>query len=513
MAAKNCPETPRQRMINLMYLVLIAMLAMNVDKSVLDAFVMVDKGLRETVENFKSKNERIYSRFESAASLNEKKVGELNREMQVIKARTNELSDYIDSLKMMLAIKTDGPEGRDDSIKNKENTHKAAEIMLVKGKGTELKERIVDYRNILVSKLSEKDSLVRMSIEKSLNTSDPPPKEGKTPSWEISKFEGYPLVSVITLMTKMQNDLRYAESELISHMYTEIDAESYKFNKLQAVVVQNSNFVLEGNEYKAKIFLTAVDSTQKHDIKVGNQLIPIDESGIGIYRVPNAREGRYSRKGNILFKGPDGNIKPYKFDFSYQVAKPTMTVSPTKMNVFYAGIENPVSISVPGVPADKVMATITNGRISARGRGYVVYPGKPGIKSVISVRAKLENGKVVNIGSTEFRVKRVPNPIATVAGKNEGLIDKNVLLNEQGVFAEIPDFDFKMNFKVTSFVVLSTREGYTDDKKASGNRFTNDQISLMKRLNSGSRLIIEDIIAKGDDGSTRKLPAISFKIK
>jgi gliding motility-associated protein GldM len=183
------------------------------------------------------------------------------------------------------------------------------------------------------------------------------------------------------------------------------------------------------------------------------------------------------------------------------------------MNVFYAGIENPVSISVPGIPSDKIRPKISNGKMVAKGNGYIVYPDKPGRKCVISVTAELSGGKETTIGSMDFRVKSVPDPVATVAGKNEGLIGKSVLLSEQGVFAEIPDFDFEMNFKVTSFVVSTTREGYTVDKKSNSNRFTDDQTALMKRLNSGSRLYIENIVARGEDGSTRNLSAISFKIK
>jgi gliding motility-associated protein GldM len=191
-----------------------------------------------------------------------------------------------------------------------------------------------------------------------------------------------------------------------------------------------------------------------------------------------------------------------------------MTISPTKMNVFYAGIENPVSISVPGIPSNKIRPKIKNGRLVQRGSGYVVYPDKPGRKTVITVLAELEGGTEITIGSMDFRVKSVPDPVATVAGKNEGIISKNLLLAEQGVFAEIPDFDFEMNFKVSSFdVVFTTRDGFTVEKRSPNNRFTEEQLVLMKNLNSGNRLIIENIVAKGDDGSTRNLSAISFKIR
>jgi gliding motility-associated protein GldM len=214
----------------------------------------------------------------------------------------------------------------------------------------------------------------------------------------------------------------------------------------------------------------------------------------------------------INYKDPNGIIVPYPFSHEYIVAKPSMTVSPTKMNVFYAGLANPVSISVPGIPSSNLKVSITNGRIEASSDGYTVYPDKVGVKSIVSVSADID-GTIKSMGSMEFRVKRVPNPVATVGGKNEGLISKNELLAEQGVFAEIPDFDFQMKFTVASFVVSTSKGGFVVDKPATGNKFSSEQIDLMKGLNPGGRLYIDNIVAKGEDGSTRNLSAISFKIR
>jgi hypothetical protein len=155
---------------------------------------------------------------------------------------------------------------------------------------------------------------------------------------------------------------------------------------------------------------------------------------------------------------------------------------------------------------------MTNGRIEQKGSDYVVFPDKVGAESVVSVSAMID-GTQKQIGSTKFRVKRVPNPVATVGGKNEGLIGKSQLLAEQGIYAEIPDFDFEMKFTVTSFVVSSSKGGFVVDKPANGNRFTQEQLDLIKGLNPGSRIYIDNIVVKGDDGTTRNLPAISLKIK
>jgi len=509
MGTKYCPEAPRQKMISLMYLVLTAMLALNVDKSVLDAFAMVNNNFMQTIENFTAKNQRVYNDFNNAAQENPQKAGDLNREVLKVKASSDSLYSYIHSLKELIVKRADGPEGDVRAIKAQEDLNASAELMITKKHGTDLKKAIEAYRNSLLALIDTSNTELIASINQSLSTDPPPKKEGSTPSWEESKFEGYPLIAVITLMSKIQSDVRNAESDVIHHLYAQIDASSFKFNKLQAQVVSTkSDFVLLGNTYEAKVFLSAVDTTVKPEIIVGGTTLSNND---GLYRVITSKEGKVEWSGHINYKNPDGIIVAYPFKHEYEVAKPSMTVSPTKMNVFYAGLDNPVSVSVPGISPTNVKVSITNGSIQPGATGYVVRPDKIGVLSTISVSALID-GTTKEIGSMPFRVKRVPDPVASVAGKIEGVITKNELLAQQGVLAKIPDFDFEMNFSVTSFVVSTSKGGFVVDKPAKGNRFTQDQKDLMKGLNPGGRLYIESIVVKGDDGSVRNLPSISFKI-
>ena len=512
MGTKYCPEAPRQKMISMMYLVLTAMLALNVDKSVLDAFAMVDHSFMQTIENFTAKNQRVYSDFNSAAQENPQKAGELNKSVLKVKASSDSLYHYIHSLKELIVKRADGPEGDVNNIRSQDNLNFAAELMITKKHGTALRKAIEVYRTSLLALIDTSNTELISSINKSLDTAPPPPKEGSTPTWESSKFEGYPLIAVITLMSKIQSDVRNAESDVIHHLYAQIDATSFKFNKLQAQVVSKSDFVLQGSTYEAKVFLSAVDTTANPAIIVGGSTLPIIRGeNAGLYKVVTSKEGKVEWSGQINYKNSEGIMVTYPFKHEYEVAKPSMTVSPTKMNVFYAGLENPVSISVPGISPSNVKVSITNGSIQPGADGYIVKPDKIGVKSLISVSAVID-GASKEIGSMEFRVKRVPDPVASVAGKIEGVITKNELLAQQGVLAKIPDFDFAMNFTVTSFVVSTSKAGYIVDKPTKGNRFSQEQTDLMKGLNPGSRLYIESIIVKGDDGTTRNLPALNFKI-
>jgi gliding motility-associated protein GldM len=512
MSVKNCPETPRQRMISLMYLVLTAMLALNVDKSVIDAFALVDQGFTQTIENFNKKNQSVYTRFYNAAQENKQKAGALNDKVILIKTRTDSLNNYITHFKEVIVRKADGPQGKIDDIVAKEDMQFTEEVMITKKNGPLLKKAIEEYRAFLLSNIDTSETSLIASIKKNLDTSDPPGKEGSKPSWESSKFSGYPLIATITLMSKMQSDIRNSESDVINYLFTKIDASSYKFNKLKAQVIAKSDYVLQGDNYEANVFISAVDTTAIPEIIVnGNRLPIIPGENAGLYRASANAEGTFKWKGIINFKNPNGIIEPYPFDHEYQVAKPSTTISPTKMNVLYAGLKNPISISAPGISSRDLIVTMTNGTIERTADGFMAFPSKPGEKTVISVSATVD-GKAKEMGSILFRVKPVPKPQASVGGKSEGFIDKGVIVAEQGVFAEIPEFDFDMKFTVLSFTVSASQGSFTSELPTNGNRFSQQQKDLFKQLNKGSRLYIDNIVAKGDDGLTRTLSPLSFKI-
>ena len=399
MGTKYCPEAPRQRMISLMYLVLTAMLALNVDKTVLDAFVMVNHNFMQSIESSIAKNQRVYDDFNNAAAENPTKAGDLNKAVLRVKASSDSLYQYIHSLKELIVKKADGPNGNIDNIISQDDLHYSAEQMINKKHGIELKEAIERYRNSLLALVDTSNTELVNSLQRSLDTSAPTPKDGQTPTWESNKFEGYPLIAVITLMSKIQSDVRNSESDVINHLYAQIDATSFKFNKLQAQVISKSDYVLQGNTYEAKVFLSAVDTTASPVIVVGGSTLPmVPGENAGLYKVTAGKEGKVEFRGQINYKNPSGVVINYPFKHEYEVAKPSMTVSPTKMNVFYAGLANPVSISAPGISASNLKVSITNGSIEPGPEGnYLVRPDKVGVKSVITVSAQID-GALKEIG-------------------------------------------------------------------------------------------------------------------
>lgn len=510
MGAKNCPETPRQKMIGMMYLVLTAMLALNVSADVLNAFTKVQEGLTSTIANFKKKNAESYNEIEMAYNLNETKVAATREKALKIKEQARELVDFIEGLKEKMVRLADGPESDVLNIKAKDNLDIGGQVMLVEGAGAELKKKLENYRELLLSFINPKDSVLRASVSNNLNTTAPKVVDGNFQSWESSKFESIPLIGVVTLLTLYQATALNSEAEVVHYLFASMDAESFKFNKLQALVIPESRYVLKGDNFKAKVMLAAVDTTQKPEILVNGRKIGY-EGDFGIYKEAANKVGIYKLKGVINYISPSGASLPREFEMQYEVADPAVVISPTKMNVFYLGVDNPVSLAAPGLPPDLIEPEISNGELIRGNDGYIVRPKIAGKKCEISVYAKL-NGQRRKLQTQEFRVKEVPDPVVKVAGERGGSIKRNLLVAAGGIDVELEKFDFDMKFKVQSFNLYTVVDGYEQNVRATGAAFTSEQLKLIRGLKRHQIVVIDQVMVKGPDGTTRKLTPISFKI-
>ena len=540
MSSKNCPESTRQKMINMMYLVLTAMLALNVASEVLESFRIVDASLTQTLNNIKRKNDQIYGAFDAAYVANPTKVKEWKDKADQVNKKTVELITKIKDLKEELVLASGGEplkesragggftlspseplivnsKGDTILIKKEDDLNTPSEIMIQQKKANDLKNSINGYRDFLASFLEE-GSTLRENVMKQLDTPDPRvdlSEGGEKKSWESLHFESKPLIAVITLLSKMQIDIENAETNVISTLYSNIDAASFKFNRLGARILAKSTYVLQGDEFEAEIFLAAEDTTQQPEIFVGNTKLTMRD-GKGIYKASASQVGTFKWGGLIKYKNPEGNINSYPFEGEYQVGKPSATISPTKMNVMYVGIANPIKVSVPGVASENLIVALNNGgRIEKAGDDYLAYPSKldaTGKNTSITVSAKF-GGEIRSMGAMGFRVKEVPPPLATISGKNGGNLKKEDLLAEDGVFAELKDFDFDLKFKVTQFDV-NVSGTYVKTYSSKDNKFTSEQKDQFSKLSVGGIIYIDNIMAKGDDGQpARPLAPISFKIK
>ncbi len=514
MGATNCKETPRQKMIGMMYLFLTAMLAINVSGEILDAFSIIDNGLKKTINTFEEKNKSTYSDFRNALEANPKKVKASWDKAEIIRRKSDSLCAKLEQLKKLMVKKADGEEFDMKNIKSKDNIDIPAEVMIVGRKGAKLKQQINDYRETILGMIDPKDSTLRHAIATTLNTSNPENKgiDATKYTWESLRFAHIPLIGAVTLLSKLQTDVRNTESDVINYLFNQIEAESFKFNKLKAEVFAPSNYILKGDVYKAQVFLTAIDTTQNPRVFVQDRELMNFEDGRAIFTEKTSKVGERKWGGVLVYKSPSGIEKRLEFSSSYTVAEPNVVVSPTKMNVFYMGVDNPVSISAPGFAADKVRATMTNGQLIKKGNEYIARPKVVGRLAKVSVEANFD-GKWRHLHTVDFRVKPIPDPIAKVAGKSGGKIKKNLLLAQSGVEAVLDNFDFDLKFNIKSFTVSTIVKGYTVDKHSNSARFTNEQLRMIKGSRRNQKVYIEDIKAVGPDGTTRNLPTIVFKIQ
>jgi gliding motility-associated protein GldM len=525
--------SPRQKMIGMMYLVLTAMLALNVSKEAVEAFKKVDKGLTQTIANYTIKNDAIYQEFDRAAAENATKAGKYKTAAYQVKERAEEAYNFIQGLKIEIIKKAEkdpetpavkGNEVIIEEVKRIDDTNVPSEILIganENGKANDLKALLNEYRNFLIATLDGRNPTAEDALKKSLATDDGKNPNGETERWENLTFQTLPLVAVICILSEYQVNVRNGETEVLNYLYSQIDASSFKFNKLTPIVIPTSNYVTQGSSYEAQVFISATDTTQKPEITVGGNKLTIDETGKGIYKVPATSVGSKKWGGIIALKAPDGSIKNYPFESSYVVGEPNVIVSPTAMNVMYYGINNPIDVSVPSISPDKLHIRVVNGSFStekvknSKGENFkgawAVKPSAVGQNVQVIVTADI-NGKPVQYAPYEFRVKSIPNPVAIFANKSTGTVPRATAAAQQGVFAILPDFDFDLQYTVTGFTVLYSDKGSDYEEPSSSSNLTAKQKDLIGRLTRGKNLIIKDIKALGPDGRTKELLPVILKI-
>jgi gliding motility-associated protein GldM len=509
--ARNCPETPRQRMIGMMYLVLTAMLALNVSSEILNGFTMVDNSLHKTIESAEVRNKDLYSDFQYLDKINPNKVHEWLEKAKLVKIKSDNLYNYIEDFKVQIIRMTDNKAANDSAyvkqIQSKDNLDKAGEYGITKGNGKILKKKIEEYRDFLVSMSVNNPSKQKMyqSIFSTTQT-----KDGK--HWEEAMFEMMPVSAVVTILTKYQSDVRSSEAEIVQYLKSQTDAMDFRVNKVTALVVPNTRYVIRGGKYTSQIVLSAVDSTKVPEYYIGST--PIKK---GFYEVNCAKSGSFNYSGFIKLPGNDGSIKTYPFKSDYIVGDPSATLSNEDLNVVYRGIDNKFSISVPGVAAENVFVKIAGGTMQKVNGKYIIRPTQDG-EINITVLAKID-GKDLPMGGGSYRVKYIPDPKSYLQYNDaggitrliqDGILSKRILKSEGvSIIASYgQDELIKANFNVTSFTMVTI----FGSVNTSGSRLNSRMLSDIDKLEGGDVLTLKNIKAVGPDGKVRSLGLIQVQI-
>lgn len=504
--------SPRQRMINLMYIVLTAMLALNVSSDVLNGFAQVHDGLSRTNRTMTAKNEIQFNYLKELYDKNPTKAGPWYLKGEELRNLSADLFNTIDSLKNQIALQADG-EGADFSnLINQDDLDAAGVVMLnpATNSGKMLRLKIDNFREKVAVLIP--DTLKRKAILEMLTTKGATPRGAVGElSWEEVNFDNMPAIAAITMLAKIQNDIRHAESEALTQLISSVDIGDIRVNQLSAYVIPKSSMVMRGGKYSAQIVLAAIDTTQRPTIFVGGNRI----NG-GLYEFTAGAVGSHQFSGYIEVPRPDGTLEKHPFESSYTVMEPMATISPTMMNVLYAGIDNPISISVPGVPMTAIQATMSNGTLTRSGDSWIARPGKVGTEAEISVSATLD-GRSQNVGSMKFRVRKLPDPtpFISIPGGEGGpvhykgtpkRISKAQLMRASGLSAAIDDDILNVSYRVLSFsMIFFDSMGNAIPETSNGAAFSPRQLEKIKQLKPGKSFFISNVKATGPDGVTRDI--------
>ena len=499
-------------MINLMYVVLMAMLALNVSSDVLEGFSLVDEGLNRTKVNSTTQNEAIYKEMEAAMKQNPEKTRQWYEKAQKVRKMSDSLYTLAENLKWEIVREADGNDADLNNIEGRDNLEAATHVMLAPGvgKGRRLKEAIEAYREGITAMINDEK---QKSIIRSNLTTDVPQKaklQGK--NWQEYMFENTPVAAAVTLLTKLQTDVRHAEGEMLHQLVANIDVKDVRVNQINAYVIPNAQTVVRGGKFSAQIIMAAVDSTQRPEIYVGNTLL---KSENGRYETICNSTGDFTLKGYLVMKNGNGETIRRDFAQPYTVVEPSATVSATMMNMLYAGYQNPISVSVPGVPVNKINLTMTNGSLTKKdGGNYVAVPSKVGEDVTFTVTAENE-GRQQEMGKFSFHVRKLPDPTGYLEYTDSkgnatrfkgGRISKQAIVAAGGIGAAIDDGLLDISFRVLGFETLFVDNmGNVVPEVSNSASFTANQLNRIRSLTRGKLFNISRIRVVGPDGIERTL--------
>ena len=518
-------------MINIMYLVLTALLALNVSAEIFNAFKIVDKGLVASNKTLDVQNKNLPAQIKESAKKDSK--------FDIYAARTDSVSaiskvatDTINAIIVRLIDGTGNKNGvidagdhiKDDmtkDLKGKKNKDYATRVLYEGGEGDRFKAMLMQVKQDL-SKLADPADVDSMFNTLPLNLKETEKvAEQKGKGWSEMMFKQMPVQAIIPIFRKFENDIKSSESNMMAYLANKVglDNKDVKLDQFNVTSSPKKSYIIKGDPYEAEIFLTAfAGETSKAGIsvRVGGQSLPVNNEGKAIYKTTPNSIGEKKYSATISVTNPVTNeTKTYSNDFSYEVGERSVAVSATKMNVFYLGVKNPVQVSAAGVPSKDVKVSLSGGgaaTITRDGANWVVNATKhttKGNPAFVNVSAPGLNEK------REFRIKRIPDPVAKLSGKRGGSMNSGEFKAQDGVFAILENFDFDAKCNVSGYRIVRVAKRKDPDVAVNaGGRYGGEAKRVITQATPGDRYYFENIKCKcpGDLGP-RDLGSMSFLIK
>ena len=498
------PKEPRQKMINIMYLVLTAILALNVSAEILEAFKTVDKSLQNSSTNITASNSTIYQ------SLADKLADEKTREKAVIwkpkadsaKMYSDAMNTYIDNLKLELK-KAAGLEIKDGKEDFKEdNLDASTRLFETNGKGEEFKNKLTAYINDMLA--LHPDIKAKFSKNFPVNIDPVIGKEGRK-DFTSGYFHMTPTVAALTMLSKFQNNVKNAENQVITFCHEQIGAVKIPFNAFKPIVTASASYLMPNDELVIQAGVGAFNTTASPKVYFNGNAAQMDENGVGTYK------NKVSSSGSVTvvveYTKPDGTIaKTEPVPIKYTVGQPSSaSVALDKMDVFYIGLDNPITISSP-TGMDRTSVTGSGCTINGSGTARTVTVSSPGTCSIT----------VTPQGSTPFshtyRIKKVPDPVFKI-GSGKQRVPSVEIKNQPFCRADMgPDFIYDVRFSVVSATVYFSGANFPNVVTSSitGNSLASIS-SFLQKCGPGSVVSFDNIKVSGP-GGVRVIDGVSIAL-
>jgi gliding motility-associated protein GldM len=565
-------ETPRQKMIGMMYLVLTALLAMNISKDVLNAFIQINRGL---VKNSANSEERADATLGLLDNWSDKeKARPFQDKAHEIVDKADALVKHIIEMKAhVLACSAKGNadgagfeeyivDGHLVDIGDKEKVSKPDENQNTTGmligdepaspkngpwSAVELREKLTAFsdecQNLAVTDLkgnmhtlADGAPEAKALIANTFAFADIPSSEKGEPDekWETALFYHSPLAAVIAHLSKIESDVILVKNTMLNFLASSINASDLKFSDVTVAVVPKQSYILKGDSFVAEIYLAAYNKASKTKVYMGGEVgdgakpevfdysgkeaIMSGTDGKCKFKINESALGSHSHKGVIVYQDADGSDKAIPFIIPpFTVGEAALVVSPTAMMVFYERVENPVEISVPGVDASQLSVSMSGGSISQKGGGnYMVMPTNGSREATINVSAVI-NGKQVGMPAKQFKIKKLPDPTPSFQGKNHmtTTISRGDATAASAVFASMgADFVFQgIPVSINGFTMTVASAGkITPEMRATGGSLSSEMKTALSKVKTGDKIYVERIEASVA-GERRPLPSISLKVQ
>ncbi|HFA51154.1 MAG TPA: hypothetical protein ENJ95_19255 [Bacteroidetes bacterium] len=541
----SIPKEPRQLMINLMYLVLTALLALNVSAEVMNAFFTLDKGNQASISIVNSQLDQTVKGLKKLLSDDSKaKYKPIEPAVDKVRADVNSFSAYVEDLRHKLIDAGGNKNGKEDEgdyithhgvtvPKGKKNKDITTHILVEKGVGEELKgkilevkQKMIDAYTTLLNENGETFGLKPAEIQNRIkNIANNLPLKIDDETWKTSKdkkswadfkFRQMPLAAVMPLLSQMQSDAKSSEASLVNSMAELAGGRTVEFDAFFPVVQAEKSYVIKGEPFKAKISVGTYSSSLNPSdigIYVNGQKLRVNKDGVAEYTGSSNRVGQTTLKLKAEVKNPlTGEISKGDATYTYEVGERSVAISADKMNVFYIGVKNPISVSAAGVSSNDLKVSISGGggKMTKTGsNSWDISVTKPTNDCKINVTGGGMNASKV------FRVKRIPDPVARLGKKGDGSMGNGEFKAQQGLIPWLDNFDFDAKCKIQGFnLVKVSKRADPVEATNQGGRFNSKAANLVRAAKPGDTYYFENVKARcPGDAAGRKINSLVFRIK